>query len=65
MPNPCHYQDYDRSMLYPAQSGSEGCSPKMCAQHDHRLIGQLPENRVVKPTVLPTVGVVAVESNRV
>ena len=25
MPNPCHYQNYDRSMLYPAQSGSEGC----------------------------------------
>ena len=21
MPNPCHYQNYDRSMLYPAQSG--------------------------------------------
>jgi len=30
-PNPCHFQDYGRSMLYPAQSGSEGCSPKMCA----------------------------------
>ena len=29
MPDPCHYQDYDRSMLYPAQPGSEGCSPKM------------------------------------
>ena len=28
--NPCHYQDYDQSMLYPAQPGSEGCSPKMC-----------------------------------
>ena len=23
MPNPCYYQDYDRSMLYSAQSGSE------------------------------------------
>ena len=31
MPNPCHYQNYDRSMLYPAQSVSEGCPPKMCA----------------------------------
>jgi len=31
LPNPCHDQDYDRSMLSPAQSGSEGCSPKMCA----------------------------------
>jgi hypothetical protein len=34
LPNPCHYQDYDRSMLYPAQSGSEGCSPKMCADEE-------------------------------
>ena len=28
LPNPCHVQNYDRSMLYPAQPGSEGCSPK-------------------------------------
>ena len=28
LPNPCHFQDYDRSMLYSAQPGSEGCSPK-------------------------------------
>jgi len=26
LPNPCHYQNYDRSMLYPAQHGSDGCS---------------------------------------
>ena len=25
LPNPWHFQDYDRSMLYPAQPGSEGC----------------------------------------
>ena len=25
MPNPCYYQDYERSMSNPAQSGSEGC----------------------------------------
>ena len=29
MPNSCHKQYYDRSMFYPAQSSSEGCSPKM------------------------------------
>ena len=23
--DPCHYQKYDRSMLYPSQLGSEGC----------------------------------------
>ena len=27
LPNPCHFQDYDRSMLSPAQPGSEGCLP--------------------------------------
>ena len=26
LPHPCHIQDYDRSMLYPAQPGSEECS---------------------------------------
>ena len=31
-PNPCHCQDYDQLMLYPAQFGSEGCSPKMFAE---------------------------------
>ena len=30
LPNPCHFRDYDRSMLSPAQPGSEGCPPKMC-----------------------------------
>ena len=29
--HPCHFQDYGRSMLYPAQPGSEGYFPKMCA----------------------------------
>ena len=29
--NPCHDQNYDRSVLYPAESGSKGCSLKMCA----------------------------------
>ena len=27
LPDACHYQDYDRSMLYPPQSGSEECVP--------------------------------------
>ena len=31
MPNPCYYQNYDRSILYPAQTGSGGFSLKMCA----------------------------------
>ena len=30
MPNPCHFQNYDQSMSQ-LSSGSEGCSPKMCA----------------------------------
>ena len=31
LPNPCHYQDYERSMFPPDQPGSEGCTPKICA----------------------------------
>ena len=31
LPNPCHIQDYDRSMLHPAQPVFEGCPPKICA----------------------------------
>jgi len=38
LPNPWHFQDYDRSMLYPAQPGSEGCSPKMCADEVNDLM---------------------------
>ena len=30
-PNPCRYQNYDRSMLYPARSISEAYFPRMCA----------------------------------
>jgi len=32
LPNPCHFQDDDRSMLSPNQPGSEGCSRKICAR---------------------------------
>ena len=38
LPNPCHFQYYDRSMLSPAQPGSEGCSPKMCAVEINSLV---------------------------
>ena len=31
LPNACNYQLFDRSMLCPAQVGSEGCSPKIDA----------------------------------
>ena len=30
MPDPCLFQNYDQSMSQ-LSSGSEGCSPKMCA----------------------------------
>ena len=30
LPNPCHFQNCDQSMSQ-LSSGSEGCSPKMCA----------------------------------
>ena len=30
LPDPCHFQDYHWSVLYPAQPGSAGCSSKMC-----------------------------------
>jgi len=31
LPNPCHHQDYERSIFPPDPYGSEGCPPKICA----------------------------------
>jgi hypothetical protein len=49
LPDPCHYQNYDRSMLYPAQSSSEGGSPKKCVyevnDEDEGQVG----NRICEP----------------
>jgi len=34
LPNPCHFQNNDQSM-FQLSSGSEGCSPKMCADEEN------------------------------
>ena len=51
MPKPCHYccQNYDLSMLYPVQAGSEGRASKMCADevNDEERVRGLLDPRIL------------------